>query len=131
MKTILLLSGLFLLTTAFVPFAENATVDGLWTGVYKSDSTKENVTVKFQDANRIELYCGGAEDENKYTGSYILRGDSVLVFTYTNSEGKQFTMEGSINKRKTYVDGYWKTSDQNKGSFYLKKEKIEELFIEP
>ena len=131
MKTIFLLAGLYIMHTAFTPLPQATTVDGLWTGVYKSDSTKENVVVKFQDANRIELFCGGSEEENKFTGSYTLRGDSVLVFTYTNAEGKHFTMEGSINKRKTYVDGYWKTDDQNKGSFYLKKEKIEELFIEP
>ena len=129
MKTIFLLAGLYLMHTAFTPAEQTATVDGLWTGVYKSDSTKENVAVKFQDANRIVLYCGAGEDEIKYSGNYTLRGDSVLVFTYTNAEGKHFTMEGSINKRKTYVDGYWKTDDQNKGSFYLKKEKIEELFI--
>jgi hypothetical protein len=131
MKTIVLLAGLYLMHAAFTPVAQTATVDGLWTGVYKADSVKENVVVRFQDANRIELYCGDVEEENKYSGNYTLRGDSVLVFSYTNSEGKHFTMEGSINKRKTYVDGYWKTDDQNKGSFYLKKEKIEELFIEP
>ena len=117
--------------TAFTPVAFEATVDGLWTGVYKSDSTKENVVVKFQEANRIELYCGEVEEQNRCTGTYTLKGDSVLVFSYVDSRGNQITMEGSINKRKTYVDGYWKTDDRNKGSFYLKKEKIEELFIEP
>jgi hypothetical protein len=131
MKTLLLLAGIFIIHGAFTNVAQNATVDGLWTGVYKTNDTKESVVVKFEDANRIELFCGGVEDENKFTGNYTLRGDSVLVFSYVNAEGKHITMEGSINKRKTYVDGHWKTDDQNKGSFYLKKEKIEELFIEP
>lgn len=131
MKTILFLAGLYLMQTGFAPAGQTETVDGLWTGVYKTDSTNENVVVKFQDANQIELYCGAVEEENRCTGNYTLKGDSVLVFTYVNAEGKQFTMEGSINKRKTYVDGHWKTDDKSKGSFYLRKEKIQELFIVP
>lgn len=117
--------------SGFHPGVQTESLDGLWTGVYKTDSTKENVIVKFQESNQVELYCGEVEETNKCIGNYSLRGDSVLVFTYVDANGKSITMEGSINKRKTYVDGYWKTGDRSQGSFYLKKEKIQELFIEP
>jgi hypothetical protein len=48
-----------------------------------------------------------------------------------DSEGKQVVMEGNFNKKMTYVDGTWHTSDHAKGNFFLRKEKLEEYFIEP
>jgi len=107
------------------------TLDGIWTGVYKTDNVREKVLVKFEPKNQVELYNGDVIESNKFTGSYQLQGDSVLTFTYQSSDGKQYTMQGHINKGKTYVDGVWETSDKLSGSFYLKKEKIQEMFLQP
>ncbi|MBA2746435.1 MAG: hypothetical protein H0U44_09445 [Flavisolibacter sp.] len=107
------------------------TVNGLWTGIYRVDETKEPVVVKFEEGNQVEIYCGPVEEANKCMGTYKLQGDSLLIFTYTSLEGSVITMKGSINKRKTYVDGHWQTEDKAGGSFYIRKEKIRELFIHP
>ena len=106
-------------------------LDGIWTGVYRSDNLREKVLVKFESRNQVELYNGDVIDSNKFTGTYELKGDTVLTFSYHTLDGKRYTMEGHINKRKNYVDGVWQTSDKVSGSFYLKKEKIEELFVAP
>ena len=110
---------------------EPAAVDGIWTGVYRSDNSREKVLIRFEEAQQLELYQGEVTDSNKFTGRYELSGDTLLKVTYQNSQGKSIVMQGSINKRKNYVDGVWETSDNKKGSFYLKKEKLQELFIQP
>lgn len=106
-------------------------VDGIWTGVCRTDNLREKVLVRFEDQNQIELYNGDVNENNKLTGTYTLEGDSVLKFSYQTADGKAYTMRGHINKRKNYVDGAWEASDKLSGSFYLKKEKIEELFVQP
>ncbi|MGN6163388.1 MAG: hypothetical protein ACTHOF_02510 [Flavisolibacter sp.] len=129
MKTIVcLLAGVLL--TSFTGKEVNR-VDGIWTGVYKTDNSREKVLVRFEDQSHIELYNGDVIESNKFTGTYELQGDSVLQFSYQTADGKEFTMKGHINKRKNYVDGVWQTSGNLSGSFYLKKERIQELFIQP
>ena len=129
MKTMIcFLAGVVL--TSFIGREVND-VDGIWTGVYKTENTREKVLVRFEDQNHIELYDGDVIESNKFTGTYQLQGDSVLQFSYQTPDGKEFTMKGHINKRKNYVDGVWQTSDKLSGSFYLKKEKIQEMFVQP
>jgi hypothetical protein len=127
MKQILFIMSTWLLL-GFGDGRQTATIEGLWTGVYKTEDGKETVIVKFEAGNQIELYCGVVEADNRNTGTYTVKGDSVLIFRYVDAEGKEFIMEGNINKRKTYVDGYLK-SGNHKGVFFLRKEKIQELFI--
>jgi hypothetical protein len=129
MKTaVFLVAGAFLVSFSS---REIDAVDGIWTGAYRSDNVREKVLVKFESENHMELYNGTVEDANRFTGSYELQGDSVVKLTYTNSAGKSFIMKGHINKRRNYLDGTWETSDKISGSFYLKKEKIEEMFVQP
>jgi hypothetical protein len=127
MKQILFIMSTWLIL-GFADGSQTETIEGLWTGVYKTEDGKETVIVKFEAGNQVELYCGVVEAENRSTGTYTLKGDSVLIFRYVDAEGNEFIMEGNINKRKTYVDGLMK-SGKNSGSFFLRKEKIQELFI--
>lgn len=106
-------------------------IDGIWTGVYRADNVRERVLVKFNDEHKVELYNGEVEDSNKFTGTYEIQGDTLLKFSYQTQDGKQFNMNGTINKKGNYVDGTWQASDKVSGSFYLKKEKIEERFVQP
>jgi len=129
MKTLVyLMAGAFLVSFSS---KDIDAVDGIWTGVYRTDNLREKVLVKFDPEHQIELYNGEVIESNKFTGTYQIQGDTLLKFSYQNSEGKQFTMKGSINSRKNYVDGVWETSDKRSGSFYLKKEKIQEMYIQP
>jgi hypothetical protein len=118
------------LLTGFT-FKKPDTLDGIWTGIYRSDNQREKVLVKFESQNQVELYDGEVIDSNKFMGTYKLQGDTVLTFSYKTASGKEYTMQGHINERKNYVDGVWKTSDKRSGSFYLKKEKIQEMFVAP
>ncbi len=104
-------------------------IEGLWSGVYRINENKESVVVRFEDNNQVVLFSGLVEEDNKFTGTWEVKGDSVLVFKYVDTEGKKFIMKGNINKRKTYVDGYWEVGDKKGGSFYLRKEKVQERFI--
>ena len=104
-------------------------IEGLWSGVYRIDENKESVVVRFEDDNQVVLFSGLVEEDNKFTGTYEVKGDSVLEFTYVDADGKKFMMQGKINKRKTYVDGFWEVGNKKGGSFYLRKEKVQELFI--
>jgi hypothetical protein len=118
--------------TMLVSFSkrEEEEIDGIWMGYYRSDISKEKVIVKFSSHDRMEFYAGGVDEGPKCIGSYRIVGDSVS-FTYRNAEGKEFNMEGTLNYRKTYVDGTWKTNDLNSGKFYLEKQKIEERIVQP
>ena len=115
---------------SFTAREENA-VDGIWTGIYRSDDVREKVLARFESQNLVELYNGDVEEAKKITGTYQLQGDTLLKFSYKTADGKLFTMKGTINKRRNYVDGVWETSDKHTGSFYLKKEKIQEMFVQP
>ena len=106
-------------------------IDGIWTGIYRADNVREKVWVKFAPQNTVELYNGDVLESNKLSGTYQLQGDSVLKVTYQTGDGKQYTMQGHINQKKNYVDGTWQGSNKLSGSFYLKKEKIQEMFIQP
>jgi hypothetical protein len=129
MKTIAyVLAGLITLSFSS---RQAETIDGIWTGIYRADNVREKVWVKFTPQNQVELYNGDVIESNKLSGTYHLKGDSVLTVTYQSEDGKQYTMQGHINRKKNYVDGTWQTSDKLNGSFYLKKEKIQEMFIQP
>jgi hypothetical protein len=106
-------------------------VDGLWTGVYKTDDERNKVVVRFEDDKHFALFNGEVDDKHLLNGTYQLQGDTALVFTYVTPDGKSCMMTGKLNERKTFVDGVWENCDKAKGSFYLKKEKIHEMFIEP
>ncbi len=116
-----------------VSFSSNnvETFGGLWTGAFRTDMSREKVYVRFDEQNKLQLYSGMVEENNRSVGTYEVLGDTALVFNYSRSDGKTVTMRGVINKRKTYVDGTWETSDHTSGSFYLKKDEIQELFITP
>jgi hypothetical protein len=129
MKVILSVLG-FVLLTSFSGKKVDV-LDGIWTGVYRADNVRERVLVRFDDQNGVELYNGEVEDSNKFTGTYELVGDTLLKFSYQTPDGKNFSMHGTVNKKRTYVDGTWEASDKLTGSFYLKKEKIEEMFVQP
>lgn len=130
MKTVICaISSLFLVS--FAGKKEGTALDGLWMGAFRSDLQKETMVVKFVSQNEIELYQGEVDESKKATGTFELQGDSILVFTYVAADGKQFTMHGNINKKKNFVEGAWEAVDNQKGEFYLKKQKIQELFIQP
>ncbi len=116
-----------------VSFSSNnvETFGGLWTGAFRTDMSREKVYVRFDEQNKLQLYSGVVEENNRSVGTYEVLGDTALVFNYSRADGKTVTMRGAINKRKTYVDGTWETSDKTSGSFYLKKDEIQELFITP
>ncbi|HEU4633430.1 MAG TPA: hypothetical protein VFS22_05560 [Flavisolibacter sp.] len=129
MKTIAyVLAGMIMLSFST---QQTEAIDGIWTGIYRADNLREKVWVKFAPQNTVELYNGEVIETNKVSGTYQLQGDSVLKVTYQTEDGKQYTMQGHINRKKNYVDGTWQASDKLSGSFYLKKEKIQEMFIQP
>lgn len=129
MKTIAyVLAGMIMLSFST---QQTEAIDGIWTGIYRADNVREKVWVKFAPQNTVELYNGDVIETNKVSGTYQLQGDSVLKVTYQTEDGKQYTMQGHINRKKNYVDGTWQASDKLSGSFYLKKEKIQEMFIQP
>ena len=129
MKTIVyLMTGMIMLSFTA---RQTEKMDGIWTGIYRADNVREKVWVKFTPQNQVELYNGDVIESNKLSGTYQLRGDSILTVTYQTGEGKQYTMQGHINRKKNYVDGTWQASDKLSGSFYLKKEKIQEMFLQP
>ena len=129
MKAILSVLG-FVLLASFTGKKVDV-LDGIWTGVYRADNVRERVLVRFDEQNGVELYNGEVEDSNKFTGTYELVGDTLLKFSYQTQDGKHFSMHGTVNKKRNYVDGTWEASDKLTGSFYLKKEKIEEMFVQP
>jgi hypothetical protein len=129
MKTIVYVMAGFLMLSFSTQQTE--AIDGIWTGIYRADNVREKVWVKFAPQNQVELYNGNVIESNKISGTYQLQGDSVLKVSYQTEDGKQYTMEGHINRKKNYVDGTWQASDKLSGSFYLKKEKIQEMFIQP
>lgn len=110
---------------------KDGAIEGLWIGAFKSDVQRENMVVKFVSQGGIELYRGEVDEKNRVTGSYQLQGDSAVQFTYKTPDGKEIVMHGSVNKRRNFVEGDWKTTDHQKGEFYLKKQDIEELYVQP
>jgi hypothetical protein len=117
------------LLTSFT--AKEERMNGLWTGIYRTNDERNKVVLRFEDEKQFAMFNGEVDDAHRLSGSYQLLGDTAVVFTYVTPDGKSCTMTGKLNERKTFVDGTWENCDKAKGSFYLKKEKINELFIEP
>lgn len=126
---------LFFLVVAGVGLAsfsapvEEPEFDGFWLGEYGKGEEMKTMVVKFSDDRSIEWYRDEVKEENRQSGTYQLRGDSVII-TCDCGEGKQFVLNGFVNRRKTYVDGNWQESEA-KGSFYLKKQKVREFMTQP
>lgn len=124
---VLVLSGIFLLSFTNM----NDTIEGVWIGAFKSDVDRENMVVKFVSGHEMEIYSGEVKEEKKVVVSYKLEGDSALHFTFKSPEGDQVTMHGTINKRKNFMEGSWETSDNRKGEFFLRKQRIQEMYVQP
>lgn len=108
----------------------DSSIDGIWMGSYRSDLVKEKAIVKFTSQDQIEFYRGDLEDNNKCTGTYKIQGDSVLL-TFKTCNGEEYTMQGEINERKNFVDGVWEDNKKGNGSFYLQKQRFQEMFVQP
>ena len=129
MKAIIcLLAGAFLLT-GFRAIDNSEKLDGIWLGYYKSEKVKEKILIKFGTEDRMEFYAGGVDEDAKCNGSYRLLGDSVS-FTYTNAMGEEISMKGTISRKLNYVDGIWKSKD-GKGAFFIERQDIEEMVVQP
>ena len=85
------------------------------------------LTRQFLKANNI------AAEIHEISGSVELAPGIGLADAVCDlvSSGSTLFMNGTINKKGNYVDGTWQASDKVSGSFYLKKEKIEERFVQP
>lgn len=129
MKTIsCVLVGLMLFS--FTNKTNETEIVGIWMGAYGAGNITETIVVKFNDNSQIEWYKDEVNEKNRVVGTYEIHGDSVML-SYKTSEGKQSTLHGYMNRRKNYVDGNWETEGAGKGSFYLKKQTVNEFFTQP
>ncbi len=122
MKTLLL--GLVLMSFTF---KSGESVDGVWSGIYESENAVTNMVIRFEDESKFHCYKGAVNEDNKLEGTYVLQGDTALIFTYRTPEGKMINFKGQLGPKKTYVNGVWVGPD-SKGKFFLRKQKVEERF---
>jgi hypothetical protein len=122
MKTLLFAAGLVIMS--FTNKSNNS-VEGVWSGIYESETAVTNFTVRFEDDSKFHCYKGQVTDQNKLEGTYVMQGDTAIIFTYQTPEGKEIKFQGSLGPKKTYVNGVWEAPD-TKGKFFLRKQKIEE-----
>jgi hypothetical protein len=129
MKTLVcLLAGVVL--TSFVNRPMEDELDGFWLGYYRNEVVKEKVIIKLTNEDKMEYYTGGIDDLKKIEGTYKIYGDSVS-FYYQTPEGEKILMQGHFNYRRNAMDGICRTNDKPSGSFYLEKQKVQELFVAP
>jgi hypothetical protein len=124
MKTLLFAAGLVMMSFSFKP---TNTIDGVWTGIYESETAVTNMVIRFEDESKFHCYKGQVSEQNKLEGTYLMKGDSVLIFTYKAADGSRINFKGNLGPNKTYVNGVWVAPDQ-KGKFFLRKQKVEERF---
>lgn len=124
MKTLLFAAGLVMMGFTF---KSNQTVDGVWSGIYESETAVTNMTIRFDDNSKFHCYKGEVSEQNKVEGTYLLEGDTTLTFIYKAADGKQIKFKGHFGPKKTYVNGTWEAPN-TKGKFFLRKQKVEERF---
>ncbi|MFL5772093.1 MAG: hypothetical protein ACJ75F_02975 [Flavisolibacter sp.] len=127
MKTILYLLAATILMSATLKTDDNV-IDGVWLGSYRSGSIFEKFTVKF-NSDRMEFFTGEITDETA-EGSYHLYSDSVS-FIYHTPNQQDILMLGRFNRKRTYICGVWKINGNELGNFYLEKQPLQELSVEP
>jgi hypothetical protein len=128
MKTLLYLLAATALVSATVKTG-NSEIDGVWMGIYRSETLREKVAVKFSSSERMEFFTGGIIDHTS-EGSYHLFADSIS-FIYQTTDHHEIQMLGRFNRRMNLVSGVWKMHGQVMGNFYLEKQKMQELMVEP
>jgi hypothetical protein len=120
MKTVIVLLD-FIAFTAFAVKDKGEALYGTWQGAYGMNDEIKNAWVVFGGGNKMEFYDGDFKPENKLSGTYALRGDTAIVFTYKKFGKQQVTMEGNLNRSMNFVDGSWESNDHQYGSFFLQK----------
>ena len=103
---------------------ENIEVYGIWRGAYGVNDEIRNATVMVRTNNIIEFYDGEMKEANKTSGTYKIHGDTAIILTYFKPDNKCVSMYGNLNKTKNFVDGFWQTNAEVKGSFYLQKQSL-------
>ena len=128
MKTIMYLIAATVLNSATVKTEENE-IDGVWIGSYRLNSIQQKVTVKFNSSDKMQFFTGGITDETT-EGSYNLFADSIS-FIYHAPDQTDILMLGRFNRKKTFICGVWKINNKELGNFYLEKQQMHELIVEP
>lgn len=96
---------------------------GMWEGAYGDNNKIEKLIIELKPENKMELYKHEGNIKHKITGTYLLKGDMTIFFSYKNENGiSQVLMYGNLNKTRNFVDGIWQTDRYAKGSFYLQKQ---------
>ena len=124
MKTLLFAAAMVMMSFSI---RSNQSVDGVWSGIYESETAVTNMVIRFEDESKFHCYKGQVSEENKLEGTYEIEGDTTLTFTYKATDGKQIKFKGHFGPKKTYVNGVWEAPD-TKGKFFLRKQKVEERF---
>jgi hypothetical protein len=122
MKTFLLI-----ISTTLLSFSVNdrkAAIYGIWKGAYGMGNQVKKTWVYLEPNSAMKFYEGEIKPQNKLSGSYTLLGDTAILFTCKNKEGKEIKMEGRLNRTKNFVDGVWESNDDHYGSFYLQKQRV-------
>lgn len=125
-RVIALAAGCFLLSFAPKPQAH---MDGVWMGELETESSMEDVTLKFDDDNKALLFRGPLSEGNKINVSYAVEGDSVLIVQSLQNSSKQLRIKGHFNRKMTYVDGTWESTESPSANFYMRKQEIREYIL--
>ncbi len=125
MKFILTFLVIAIISFSFVEGNTNklkGNVYGIWRGAYGDSTIIEKLIIDIKPRNKMELY-NNELTKHKITGTYIIKGDTTIIFSYKNENGySQVLMYGNLNKTMNFVDGIWETGVHTKGSFYLQKQ---------
>ena len=125
MKFSLIFLTLAIISFSFVRKIEitERSIFGTWEGAYGDNVKIEKLVIDLKPENKMELYKHEGNVKHKITGTYLLKGDTAILFSYKNEDGfSQVLMYGNLNKTKNFVDGIWEAGMQTKGSFYLQKQ---------
>ncbi len=95
-------------------------VYGIWQGAYGDSSMIENLVIDVKPDNKMDLYKNDVA-KHKITGTYIIKGDTAIIFSYKNEDGcNEVLMYGNLNKTMNFVDGVGRLIFTQKEVFIFK-----------
>ena len=110
-------------TKTSAPRIEN--VYGVWKGYYGTETEINEIVIRINPQNSIEVFNSTEETCPVSGGSYKLVGDSAIIISgiLVDKRPSEVIMYGNFNRTINFMDGNWDGKDKDeKGCFYLQKQ---------
>ena len=98
---------------------------GVWKGYYGTESEINEITIKINPQNKVEIFSSHAEScLTTSGGTYKILGDTAIVISgiLTEEKSTEVIFSGNLYRTNNFIDGEWDGKGNEKGCFFLQKQ---------